>query len=507
MASSRRSAKNADQPARQPVLEAVRATLAALGLTEPGSSPEPASPVAIVAFSGGLDSSVLLHALAACVAPARLHAVHVHHGLQAVARDWPAHCAEVARALGVGFTCRHLTTRPARGESLEAWARHARYAALSDEARGLDCDVVFTAHHADDQAETVLLRLARGAGMLGLGAMAMQQPMLGLRLIRPLLAVPRDDLLAYAQAASLSWVEDPSNVHTDRARNQIRAAVLPALQAAVPGARENLVRAAELAREAQAVLAELAHADLRVAQTLAADRLAGEGGALAALLSRADVAPVLHRAALRELSPPRQRLAMRAWLAQCRLAPPSQSVLTELSKQLIEAAGPYGEVLREDVVMRRYRDWIWVQRDRSRPMPPDTLTGLRWQGETELRLPDARLVFSASATGMPAGELRASTLSVRPLASSTRVRLRAGGPSRILKHWHQQFGVPAHWRASLPGVFVGEQLVFVAGLGTHHWARDERESAAACAPCVAVRWEPIDSSDFRGCLCAAQHPD
>ncbi len=506
MASSRRSAKSADRPAGLSVNEAVQAALESVeteaqALGQIGAA---ALPVAVVAFSGGLDSTVLLHALAARVPPARLLAVHVHHGLQAAASGWPAHCARVAEALGVAFICKRLSERPASGTSLEAWARDARYAALAEAAAQAGCRTVFTAHHADDQAETVLLRLARGAGMLGMGAMSMQRPMAGLNLVRPLLSLPRGDLLAYAQAESLQWVEDPSNQHTDRARNQVRAVVLPALQQAVPGARENLVRAAGLAREAQAVLVEVGHADLQAARLAATSRLSGEGAALVALLSRADVAPVLYRQALCALSAPRQRLALRAWMAECGLAPPSQSVLAEMGKQLLQSSGPYGEVHREGHVMRRYREWIWVQQGvRSLPTV-QVVDGLPWRGEAELRLADARLLFTPAPDGISETRLRAATLSVRPLSSSTRVRLRAGGPSRSLKHWHQQFGVPAPWRASLPGVFAGDRLLFVAGLGSHHEADGDGGGAVSSGARFAVRWQPDDPGDFRHCLCAPQ---
>ena len=186
MASSRRSAKNADRtaPATATVLAALDAALreAALPAVD-------APPLVLVAFSGGLDSSVLLHALASRGDRVRLHAVHVHHGLQALAESWPAHCEAVAASLGVSFSCVRLDPRGAAREGLETWARRARYEALAGEAQRLGCELAFTAHHADDQAETVLMRLARGTGVLGLGAMPVVRAWGRRRLVRPLLGL------------------------------------------------------------------------------------------------------------------------------------------------------------------------------------------------------------------------------------------------------------------------------------------------------------------------------
>ncbi|MFP5405965.1 MAG: tRNA lysidine(34) synthetase TilS, partial [Gammaproteobacteria bacterium] len=125
----------------------------------------------LVAFSGGLDSTVLLDAAARCRAPATIVAWHVHHGLQAQADDWPAHCKAFAETLGTGFGVSRLQGRPSSGESLEEWARRGRYAALGDAARQAGAAAILTAHHADDQVETVLMRLARGTGLEGAAAM------------------------------------------------------------------------------------------------------------------------------------------------------------------------------------------------------------------------------------------------------------------------------------------------------------------------------------------------
>lgn len=484
---------------------------AALGALTAGAAP--AERIALVAFSGGLDSTVLLHALAGTGHPARFHAVHIHHDLQAAAEAWPAHCSLQAQALGVGFSSIALTRRPVAGESIEAWARRERYAALSDEVRRLGCAVVMMAHHADDQAETVLLRLARGAGVQGLGAMATARGHGGWQLVRPLLALPKADLLAYAQAHQLTWIEDPSNDLTAFARNRVRREVLPALIRAVPGAVGNLNRAARLAQEAQAVLAEVAAADLAGARLAAVQRMAQAPAVVRAVASAGGPATAVSRDSLRALTSARRRLVLRAWVADLGLAPPSEAVLLEMLKQLIDAASAYGEVAYTGVLLCRYRDWLWTAADAVLPELPLDPVGVRWQGEASVDLAGGRVWVSAAPrltpavgeAGKPSSPQPEVWLSVRALPSSTRVRLQAQGHSRSLKRWHQQLGIPARLRASLPGVFIGERLAFVAGLGTHHEQPGADRSPGE--PELVVRWAPIDPADPRAPLCALQQDE
>ncbi|ERI53187.1 hypothetical protein N878_16440, partial [Pseudomonas sp. EGD-AK9] len=163
-----------------------------------------------IAFSGGLDSSVLLHLLAGLVrreALPPLAAIHVHHGLQPAAEAWPEHCARSCAQLDIPLEI--VAVQVAPGASLEQAARQARYAAFA--ARLGEGEVLLGAQHRDDQAETLLFRLLRGAGVRGLAAMPVARPLGRGTLVRPLLDVPRTELLAYAEAHGLSWVEDPSN--------------------------------------------------------------------------------------------------------------------------------------------------------------------------------------------------------------------------------------------------------------------------------------------------------
>lgn len=252
-----------------------------------------------IALSGGLDSTVLLHLLASLAqreALPSLSAIHVHHGLQAVADAWPAHCRELCAGLGVPLIIKHVQVKA--GASLEQAARDARYAAFADcLAAG---DVLLTAQHRDDQAETLLFRLLRGAGVQGLSAIPASRPLAAGHLLRPLLDCSRAQLLAYAHAHNLVWVDDPSNADERFARNYLRRQVLPRLSARWPQAVTAMARSAAQLGEAQQLLDELAEQDL--AQAAVADEFSWLP------------LPQLALPPLCALSDARQRNALRYWL-------------------------------------------------------------------------------------------------------------------------------------------------------------------------------------------------
>ncbi|WP_447755642.1 tRNA lysidine(34) synthetase TilS [Pseudomonas nicosulfuronedens] len=261
-----------------------------------------------IALSGGLDSTVLLHFLAQLASREALppiSAIHVHHGLQAAADAWPGHCQRFCDALGVPLQV--VRVQVDDGASLERAAREARYAAFAEALGEGDC--LLTGQHRDDQAETVLFRLLRGAGVRGLSGMATGRPLGGGMLLRPLLGITRGELERYARDHSLSWVEDPSNACDDYDRNYLRNQVLPTVVRRWPSAVETIARSAEHLAEAEGLLGELARNDLFSAGV----RTEYIGMQL----------PSLAIAALLELSEPRQRNALRHWLASLARLPSS----------------------------------------------------------------------------------------------------------------------------------------------------------------------------------------
>ncbi len=396
------------------------------------------APVWTVAFSGGLDSTVLLHLLAGLAQRQQLpplRAIHIQHGLQAAAEAWPAHCQRVCAALKVPLLLREVQV-PA-GASLEQAARDARYAAFVA-MLGTD-ELLLTAQHRDDQAETLLFRLLRGAGARGLAAMPASRALGAGQLVRPLLDVSRAELDAYARANGLDWVEDPSNQDERFSRNFLRRQVLPLLTQRWPQAVTSMARSAAHLSEAQALLDELAQADL------AALDVPSRFTWLAL--------PSLPLAPLLALSAARQRNLLRYWLAPLTRLPDSDhwAGWASLATAAVDAAPIWrlasGELRRADGRLWWLTGaWLQALPSIDRPLPVDSPMQLPANGSV-------RLLGQA-----PEGLLR--------------VRYRQGGEMlhlpgrghRDLKRLLNEAGVPGFLRGRLPLLYRGEQLLAVANL-------------------------------------------
>lgn len=283
-------------------------------LTQAMEAFTPALPLA-VALSGGADSTALL---LACVRkwPGQVAAIHVHHGLQRAADDFARHCAALCSRLGVELIVQHVDARAARGASPEDAARRARYRALDAAARAGDGSIrycaVALAQHADDQVETVMLALSRGAGLPGLAAMPARRIVRGIAYHRPLLEVSAAQLRGWLAEQGLDYVEDPSNADLSFTRNRIRAHLLPAWELACPAFRDTIARSARHAAQAQQLLETLAQLDL--------ERVAQPSG-----LSLTD---------LQSLASERQANLLRHWLRTIHGVVPSTAQLRELLRQV-----------------------------------------------------------------------------------------------------------------------------------------------------------------------------
>jgi tRNA(Ile)-lysidine synthase len=280
-----------------------------------------------IAFSGGADSMALLFA-AAAVWPGQVHAIHVHHGLQAAADDFEQLCRATCERLGLPLHVVRVDARHAPGESPEDAARKARYTALAECAASLGMKSVLLAQHADDQVETILLALSRGAGLPGLAAMAAAFERQGMRFERPLLAVSGGALRGWLAGQDIPFIEDPTNADAAFTRNRIRRELLPALEQAFPQFRETFARSARHAAQAQELLA-----------ALGADDLAAIGDP-----------PVLRE--LRKLSRPRQANVLRHWLRTEHGAAASAAQMEELLDQ-VEACATRGHDIRIKVAEGR----------------------------------------------------------------------------------------------------------------------------------------------------------
>jgi tRNA(Ile)-lysidine synthase len=276
-----------------------------------------------VALSGGLDSTALLAALATKrPASLQLRALHVDHGLRAASKQWAAHCRKLARDLHVPFKV--LTTKVARprGTSLEAAARDARYRLLATELH--PGEILLTAHHGDDQLETILLQLLRGSGLPGISAMPALAPFAQGQLARPLLSRSRAELETWVREQKLTWVEDDTNVDETFDRNYLRLRVLPLIRDRWPGSATAVARSARHAAEAQALLDTLARADI----------------------DRASYGESLSIKSLRALPPDRLRNALRFWITRAGYLAPDTKRLEEITGPLLDArpdANPFVE--------------------------------------------------------------------------------------------------------------------------------------------------------------------
>jgi len=418
-------------------------------------------------LSGGVDSVALLDILVR-LAPSRrwtLTAVHINHQLNPRAGAWARFCARLCRGLHVPF--KTVKVRVARGDSIEAAAREARYAAF----RRQPARIIVLAQHQDDQAETVLLQLLRGAGVKGVAAMPAARAdtrRADLQFLRPWLSVPRAEIERYAAARGLDWVQDDSNDDTYYLRNFLRKQVMPLIETRVPAYRATLARAAAQAAEAAGLLDALAESDVK-------DALVDDTLALAAL---------------RGLSQARARNALRYFLATRGLRMPDARRLDEALRQALHAKndarvcvdlGAHG--------LRRYRDCLHVV-PRQPALAADCAAS--WLGEPRVAIAGWGVLRMQRrrGTGIDLHKLSAQPVTLRPRLGGETLQPHAGRPRRPVKDLLQMCAVPPWQRERLPFLWSGERLVWVAGLGV-----DCAFHAAAGEPGVLPCWRDFASAD------------
>ena len=396
-----------------------------------------------VAFSGGVDSTVLLEAARRLVGERGLPAVralHVNHRLEPEAASWTEHCRRWCETRAVTFHALTVDARPGPGQSPEEAAREARYAALGA-ALGPG-ESLCVAHHADDQAETVLLNLLRGCGVRGTGAMAPVRGLASGRLLRPLLNVRRTDIEACARHWALEWLEDPANQRQHHPRNRLRHQLMPLIEEMSPGAVRNLVRGAGLHREAAQMLDDLAGRDL----------------------SKCRDGPGLSRRALAALPAGRRRAVLRRWVAGAGVRPLPRARLEELDRQLMQAARDRAPRLDLGAVeLRVHADRVLLFASSN---TLDSGVGAwPWRPGQVLELPGGQLSAQpAAGTGLSHGE----GLEVRLRTGGERCRPAGRRHSQTLKRLLQAHAVPPWARGHLPLVYRDGALVAVADLFVCH---------------------------------------
>jgi tRNA(Ile)-lysidine synthase len=384
----------------------------------------------LVGFSGGLDSTVLLHWLAQSPAQraAGLHAVHVHHGLQPEADRWAEHCEAICAAWSIPLQVVRVAVPRDSGAGLEAAARHVRREAFGRVLR--EGEHLALAHHRDDQAETFLLRALRGSGVDGLAAIRAHAPFAAGSIWRPLLQIPRRDLLAHAQAHALQWIEDPSNANDAADRNFLRLHVLPLLQQRWPQADAALARSAELSAQAQRLLEASDHEALR----------------------RCTVSPgVLDCAKLQRQPRERRARLLRQWVRSAGQPPLPAAGVQAIERELLPAAHDAdAQFAWQGVRIRRWRGHLYLL-PMALALPLDW--SVHWDGSSPLALPDGGelALIGAKRLGEP--------VQVSARRGGERIQLRGRSHSHALKDLLQQSGLPPWQRRQVPLLYAEQTLV------------------------------------------------
>lgn len=383
----------------------------------------------VIGFSGGLDSTTLLHLCAAIPGHPPILALHINHQLQSCAAHWEQHCADVAERLGVEFkVCR---VRP-QGQSEDA-ARNARYEAFANTLNA--GDLLVLAQHANDQSETFLQRLLRGAGMRGLSAMAAEREFSGVPLLRPLLDVNRKQLETWARKRQLEWIEDPSNRDDNYTRNWLRNVIVPQLKQRFPQLDQRIGETCEQMRETNALLLERARED-----AVSVEVQTG----------------VLDLDKLALLSLPRQRNLLHYWIRHYSEEAVGRDFLSRVQREVIAAAvdaSPRMAIGHYE--LRRYRRQLYLV---TRDLPSVTETSIKLQS-SEYSLSCGCLSISSAESGLPGGEYQ---LGYR--RDGDRVRPSGRGGSVKLKQLFQERGIPPWQRDYWPLLRRDGEIVAIPGI-------------------------------------------
>lgn len=392
-----------------------------------------------VAYSGGVDSHALLHLCHSAGMPVR--AIHIHHGLQAEADHWDRHCAEVCSKLDIAYQCIHVDAYPGPGESPEDAARKARYQALENELRS--DEVLLTAHHQDDQAETLLLQLMRGAGPAGLASMPVIKSFGAGHHARPMLGFSEKLLRQYAEEHKLAWVDDPSNADTSFDRNYIRREVMPRLVENWSNANEALSHVAALQQDTLEIIDAMAATDLAAVSTQQRNSLS---------ISK-----------FRQLPEARQYNVLRYWINASGYARPRRNILREVIESVLPAAEDATPlVFWGSTEIRRYQDTLYI-------LPAFNSHEIHhvyaWDGEQPLYLDTLNLEMRLEQS-------LGKGLHQDAVARRMTVRFRQGGEqlrphgrrhTHSLKKLMQEAGIPPWLRNRIPLIYIDHQLACVCG--------------------------------------------
>lgn len=405
----------------------------------------------LIAYSGGCDSHVLLHALARLVANRRLAgiatelvALHVDHGLDPFSADWARHCGEVTADLGVEFASTRLSALPAGGGP-EDRARRGRYRFLAEMMK--PGDALVTAHHREDQVETVLFNLFRGAGLQGLSGMPAIRPFAGGFLHRPLLELPQATLIGYAETHELSYLNDPSNQDSRLDRNYIRHDVLPVIASRWPRVADNIRRSAANSADTLAIIERLGRE--RIVQATVSTEVDRLFQAPVVSVDRLIIDPL--EVCLNTL---------RQWIRDAGFILPSRQRLLRLYEDLATASSPFMRFDLSNGSIRRYRDHLYLMES----LPSLHQDSISWTAQGELKLFGGTLYVKArplSGEGIARRHLVDQLVTVDFKTADRVVRTTPGSPHKSLRKLFQERAVPPWLRPYIPRISIGDTLVSV----------------------------------------------
>jgi len=403
-------------------------------------------PLLLVGFSGGVDSVVLLHALIQLqrnhehtIQAFSLHVIHVHHGLSTHADEWAQFCKQFCGKYQIPFALRQVYVNKESPLGIEAAAREARYEALFNyQFLGKAADFILTGHHQNDQAETLMLQLLRGAGLKGMAGMA--EIDYSKRLLRPFLAIAKPMIIDYANTEKLNWCEDDSNSNTDFDRNFLRQTVIPQIETRYPAMQSVLARTATHIAESQDLLNDLGQLD--------ANQLIEDNSICCIGLSK--------------LSPARARNLLRWWFADNHLKMPSTDLLNEIMSQLLGAKiDARIKIKIQHLFLQRFQNRAYLNAEK-----PSHAFDLLWSGEPELKLPDgSKLIFT---------QVKGEGLAIKHGMARLRITNRKGGerfkpeanrPSRTLKYLLQSVSISPWRRENMPLIYWNDALAYVPVVG------------------------------------------
>ncbi|MCY4363378.1 MAG: tRNA lysidine(34) synthetase TilS [Gammaproteobacteria bacterium] len=416
----------------------------------------------LIAYSGGLDSHVLLH-LMVCLREESgygIRAAHVNHNIQRESRDWAGHCRDTCRALGVEMAVIDVDAGRAGKESPESRARRKRYAAL--EGILAEGEVLLTAHHRDDQVETLLLRLFRGSGVMGLASMRAVRPFAKGLHARPLLQHTREQLSAYAGNNGLDWIEDPSNADTRLDRNFVRHEVLPVIKNRWPSVDLPVTRTIRIFSETQELLDDVARQDLQVCSTQKPDVLAVD--------------------LLKRLSIPRQKNLVRYWCRTLNLpGPDSRSVSRIVAEAIAARHDSNAQVSWSGAELHRYGNYVQLI------VPPggfDKSSIRVWDFKAPCRLDFGELTaVEGNGSGLKKELCNGARVEVRYRNGGEKIRLPGRTCRHKLKKLFQETATPPWLRERVPLIYVGDRLAMAAGFWT-----DAHFVAGAGEPSWIINW-------------------